>query len=98
MYNDIGGKIMKLAKVLCWIGIIISVILGGSLITATSSYVWTGNAASARVVGIFIMIGGSLLSWIGSFVLYGLGRLIQNTDILTEIAAKADASYENEEN
>jgi len=68
MFDNIGGKIKTLAKVVCWIGIIVSVILG----------LLSRNAITALL---FIGIG-SLGSWIGSFMTYGFGQLIENTDIL----------------
>ena len=70
MFENIGGKIKTLAKVVCWIGIVASVILG----------LLSRNAITALL---FIGIG-SLGSWIGSFMTYGLGQLIENTDILVK--------------
>ena len=72
MFENIGGKIKTLAKVVCWIGIIVSVILGLGLLSR--------NAITALL---FIGIG-SLGSWIGSFMTYGFGQLIENTDILVK--------------
>jgi hypothetical protein len=34
--------------------------------------------------GILIMVLGSLGSWIGSFMTYGFGQLVENSDILVE--------------
>ena len=70
MFDNIGGKIKTLAKVVCWIGIVASVILG----------LLSRNAITALL---FIGIG-SLGSWIGSFMTYGFGQLIENTDILVK--------------
>ena len=74
MYANIGGKIKTLASVLCWAGIIISCLFG--LITLAFG-------------GIFIAAIGSLMSWISSFVLYGFGQIIENTDKLVT-AAKSE--------
>ena len=91
MFDNIGSKIMKLAKVICWIGIILSVIsgvimiLGGSSIMSNSSYSSYGaseSPVSMIVVGVCTIIFGSLFSWIGSFFTYGFGRLIENTEVL----------------
>ncbi len=78
MFKNIGFKIMTLAEILCWIGIVISVVLGIYQIS-------TGINTSSElliVYGVLIIIFGTLFSWIGSFLLYGFGRLIENTDII----------------
>ena len=94
MYKNIGGKIKKLAFILCIIGIVVSVILGlligvgiGSVvgsITSSSYYGSSGSGGGASGILLFILIagGGSLLSWISSFTLYGFGQMIENTDII----------------
>lgn len=71
MFNDIGGKIKTLAVVVCWLGIIASLILGIVLI---------GMDDDLTLIGIIVMLFGALGSWLGSFVAYGYGELIDNTD------------------
>ena len=78
MFNNIGSKIMKLAKVICWLGIIASVISGIVTIVAGSGSRYTAGAGVLS--GILIIVVGSLFSWIGSFFTYGFGQLIENTD------------------
>ena len=68
LFSNIGSKIKNLASVIAWIGIILSVILG--IVTFETS----------AGLGFLIMIFGGLVSWIGSFILYGFGQLIENTD------------------
>lgn len=77
MFDDIGGKIKGLASFICWAGIIACVILGiVMIVNATSGY----RTDSAMVfLGIVTIIVGSLLSWVGSFVLYGFGELVENS-------------------
>ena len=99
MFNNIGRKIKTLAKVLCWLGIIASVISGivmvltGVALNSTSvirGYGATVDAelggAAAVVGGIVMMVVGSLVSWIGSFCMYGFGQLVENSDIRTRVA------------
>ena len=77
MFDNIGSKIMKLAKVLCWIGIIASIVSGIVIISGGSrSY----NSGAAVFSGILTIVLGCLFSWIGSFFTYGFGHLIENTD------------------
>ena len=80
MFEDIGRKIRTLAEVLCWIGIISSVI-GGIILIAKGASLSDGGAPMV-IIGIAVMIIGPLLSWVSSFVLYGFGQLIDNTDAI----------------
>ena len=75
MFENIGSKIKALAKVICWVGIIISLI-AGIVMLASGGDVGSG-------VGLVVIIVGCFGSWIGSFFTYGFGELIEKT---TEIA------------
>lgn len=75
MFTNIGDKIKSLAKVIAWIGIAGSVISGFVMINS-------GYGVSI-IMGIGVILGGSLISWISSWFLYGFGELIEKT---TEIA------------
>ena len=81
MFNNIGSKIKTFAKVMCWIGIIASVVAGLVMIaTSFSSYA----PAAGIVAGILTAVLGSLFSWVGSFMMVGFGELVENS---AEIAA-----------
>ena len=88
MFDNIGSKIMKLAKILCWVGIMLSVISGivlmaaGGSVSSYSSYGYSRSSGGGVVAGILTIILGSLASWIGSFFTYGFGQLIENTDAI----------------
>ena len=69
MWENIGSKLQKLAKVICWIGIILSVIGGIVMITQKQA-----------VLGIVYIILGPLFSWIGSWTMYGLGLVVENVE------------------
>jgi hypothetical protein len=73
MFDNIGSKIKTVATTLTALGIALSVLAGIVILCE-------GDAS-----GLFIMIFGSLFSWLGSFLLYGFGQLIENTD---KIAAR----------
>lgn len=81
MFKNISGKIKGLAKVNCIVGIAISVVVGIGM---------SGDSKMAPI-GVLVMIVGLLVSWIGSFFVYGFGELIENTTVIAELAAKADA-------
>ena len=78
MFNNIGGKIKALAKVLCWIGIVFSVIGGIAMMLSQ-------QADQGVLLGILTIVVGCLVSWIGSFFAYGFGQLIENTDELVRL-------------
>lgn len=67
MFDNIGGKVKGLAKFVCWVGIICSVIGGIALLLQSSRY------NDTTVLGISVLIGGVLGSWIGSWALCAIG-------------------------
>lgn len=71
MFDNIGGKIKAVAQVVTWLGIIASVIGGIAIMVSLES-----------PMGVLVMVGGSLISWLSSLALYGFGQLIENTDII----------------
>ena len=83
MYDNIGGKIKGLAKVSFILAAIAEVITGIALM-ATSEYL-VGY-------GLLVMVVGPIVAWISSWLLYGFGQLIENSDI---VAGRKKASSEN---
>ena len=77
MFDNIGGKLKGLAKVICWLGIIVTAISGLLVMV-------NGNILE----GILAIVVGCLFSWIGSWALYGFGQLIENTDRMTSALEK----------
>lgn len=73
MFNDIGFKIKLLAKTICMIGIVASILYGVYLIK-------DGQILGA-VINAFL---GCILSWVSCFCLYGFGHLIENTDLIVK--------------
>ena len=89
MFNNIGGKIKTLARIITYIGITASVIIG--IATMFMPYklaeifdVTPASAAISFLTGFVIIIGGSLASWIGSFFIYGFGELIERVCLIEE--------------
>ncbi len=70
MFDNIGGKIKSLAVVVTILGIIASIIYAIIL--------WSQNSYRHNTIllGLGILLGGSLVSWIGSFFMYGFGEMI----------------------
>ncbi len=72
MFNNIGKKIKVTAVVVTILGFISSAIWGITAIAANTYHNPT------TLTGILIIVLGSLGSWLGSFVLYGFGQLIED--------------------
>ena len=77
MYNDIGHKVKIVAKVFCWLGIIVSV--AAAVSRFSSRY---GQAS-----GILLLLIGPLTSWLASLTMYGFGQLVENSDAIREQTA-----------
>jgi hypothetical protein len=75
MFSNIGNKIKTLAQTLCWVGIILSVIVGIALVITDEI---------TDLIGFLVLICGPIISWLSSFMTYGFGQLIENSDILVE--------------
>lgn len=71
-FDNIGGKIKGLAKFIFAILTIIE-LLGGFF------FLIEGNN---EIIGLLIIVGGPILAWINSWLLYGFGQLIENSDII----------------
>lgn len=78
MFDNIGGKIKKLAVVMCILGMIVSFVM--------AVFLWTQNSRdNSTVLAGFLTLGvGCLGSWIGSFFTYGFGRLIESAEEIAE--------------
>lgn len=73
MFEHIGGKIKSLAMICAVSGMIASVI--GGFVVMDAAGIGTG---------LLIMVVGCVVSWVGSFMTYGFGQLIENTDAMAE--------------
>ena len=70
MFDNIGGKIKVLAQVTCWVGIACSVVFG---------FIF-GDESDSFLIGLLIMVLGSLTAWTSSFTLYGFGEMINQLE------------------
>ena len=72
MFDRIGEKIKTLAFVCTLLGMVASF--------AGAVCIWATDELKSRfIIGLVILIFGCLFSWIGSFILYGFGELIEKT-------------------
>ena len=72
MFENIGSKLKSVASLSTIVGIIFSCIFG--------IIIMLGNF----LTGFIVAIVGSLLSWLGSLTMYGLGQLVENTDSIAQ--------------
>ena len=94
MFDNMGGKIKTLAKVLVFLGILASVIgaivlwaQAGQVSSRTGSYYYSaqsGESTTLVITGFVVLVVGVLASWVSSFVLYGFGQLVENSDIIAQ--------------
>jgi len=70
MFDNIGGKLKSVAKALCWIGII------GSIILAISYFILSNGNSTMITSGFVTLVVGCLGSWVCSLAVYGFGELI----------------------
>ena len=67
MFDHVGQKIMKLAWAAFVLGSTIAVVAGIGMSDAGPTW-------------IFIIVAGVFVSWLGALLLFGFGRLIENSD------------------
>lgn len=103
MFNNIGSKIKSYAKVIFWIGAVISIIAGIAVIVVAflaSSSVYEpfafGKFFTGFILGIITAIIGIILSWIGVLVLYGFGVLVENSDTLKQLQQSKTMNESND--
>ena len=91
MFRNPGGKIKSYAKVLFWIGVVISIIIGvieigSSFVAAAYSYQGSfGTILLGIIGGILTVAIGTLISWLAVLTLYAFGTLVVNSDELVRL-------------
>lgn len=74
--GGVGDSITGLGNVICVVGIIASVIIGGSIVFNDDDFFLIG----------FLIIGlGCFLSWLSSLLLRGFGQLVSDTAIIRQL-------------
>jgi DNA-directed RNA polymerase subunit M/transcription elongation factor TFIIS len=85
MYDNIGGKIKGLAKASFIVAAIAEVITGIALMATDEDLILYGS---------LVLIVGPIIAWVSSWLLYGFGQLVENSDI---IAAEYNRKNEKHE-
>ena len=80
MFNNVGGKLKAIAKVIFWIFVVIFAISG--IVLFANMVRQNGGLAFLSAV---LTIGlGVLTAWLSSIGLYAFGELVENTSIIAE--------------
>lgn len=87
MFDNIGGKIKRLATIICVVGMIASLIAAIGLWAQHDQYNSLTRTYSNTIWdGICVLLGGCIGSWTGCFCLYGFGQLIEDTALNRQIS------------
>lgn len=95
MFNDIGEKIKTLARWVCWIGIIASVIIAFIMFSKVDEVPYLQEELYKGLGYCFLFVG-PLLSWISSLLLYGFGELVDTNSQIVDFINKKDADRRKE--
>ena len=96
MFDNVGSKIKGVSKFFCWLGIICSILLGLMLVVVGMNMP-NADGAVIVIIGIVVMAVGSFMSWVGSLITYGIGEMVQNSCVQTEIEVKRAIKEEQAE-
>lgn len=75
MFNNIGKKVKTIVTIECWIEILASIIAAVIIIKLDKDLV---------LLGVGIIVLGSVNAWLNTILHYGYGQLIDNTDRLVD--------------
>jgi len=86
-FGNIGGKLKKFAFVIAIIGIVFSVIGGVAIWIGGEGFFYTGRRYGdgyCFLSGLLVLVVGSLASYMGSWMLYAFGTLVENTQRIAD--------------
>lgn len=77
MFENIGRKIKGLTKIICWVGIIASIVAAIAMMSMGEDVL--------LVIGIIMLVVGPIMSWVSSFIMYGFGELVDRATSVEQI-------------
>ena len=86
-YDNIGGKIKGWAKWIFAIEAIAAVISGFVLMAQDEDMI---------LIGLLVVVFGPIVAWVSSWLLYGYGQLIENSDIIAEEYNRKNEKHEKD--
>ena len=84
-YENIGDKIKGLAQMTFVVEAIAAVITGIALMASDEDLI---------LYGLLVLIAGPIIAWVSSWLLYGYGQLIENSDIIAEEYNRKNEKHE----
>ena len=84
-YENIGDKIKGLAQMAFVVEAIAAVIAGIALMISDEDLI---------LYGLLVLIAGPIIAWVSSWLLYGFGQLIENSDIIAEEYNRKNEKHE----
>ena len=84
-YENIGDKIKGLAQMAFVVEAIAAVITGIALMASDEDLI---------LYGLLVLIAGPIIAWVSSWLLYGFGQLIENSDIIAEEYNRKNEKHE----
>lgn len=90
MFKNVGSKIQTLAKIICWLGIILFVLCGVVMLYAGIN-VTDYNYISS---GVILLIVGPISCWASSLALVGFGKLVQDNSEMKDKINELSATVE----
>lgn len=75
MYKDTSTKMKRLSIAICALGMTVSVIVGLFYI-GLSDGIHSATWNETLINGIFFIIGGAVISWLVSLLVYGCGQIL----------------------
>ena len=85
MFDNIGDKIKGLAQMVFVVEAIAAVITGIALMASDEDLI---------LYGLLVLIAGPIIAWVSSWLLYGFGQLIENSDIIAEEYNRKNEKHE----
>ncbi len=80
MYSNMGYKIKSIAKTIGITGMVFSIIGGFMLLVILGNLI----GGFGVFIGFFVMIGGSVSSWLSTWLLYSWGDIVDNVEQIKE--------------
>ena len=92
MFENAAAKLKAAARILCWLGIIGSLIKGITLIVQASRSYTDGSYIT--FLGLATIAAGAFISWLLSLVLYAFGELVEHTASIDSKMGKDTATIQ----
>ena len=84
MFDNIGGKLKSLARLILLVGLVLSIIVMIGIWITGGGLAGRGGGFTTFIFGLLAGALGALGSWGGSLVTFGFGQLIEDTQAIRQ--------------